>query len=151
MYTALKREAVPLLRFRSRDHVRMWTSRCACGRTTPRVRCIGRTDELLIVRAVNVFPSAIRDVVAGFAPRTSGTVLIKPLVKGVRQEPPLPVQVELAEGEAADPALAAAIAAKVREVLIATIEVHLVPHGTLARSEYKTKLLDFTGAAEAPG
>lgn len=150
VYTALKREAVPLLRFRSRDHVRVWTSRCACGRTTPRVRCIGRTDELLIVRAVNVFPSAIRDVVSGFAPRVSGAILVKPLVKGVRQEPPLPVQVDLAEGVEPEPALAAAIVAKVREVLIATIKVELVPFGTLARSEYKTKLLDFSGAAEAP-
>lgn len=150
VYTALRREAVPLLRFRSRDHVRMWVSPCSCGRKTPRVRCIGRTDELLIVRAVNVFPSAIRDVVAGFAPRVSGAILIRPTVKGVRQEPPLPVQVELGEGEADDGALAAAIAAKVREVLIATIKVELVPAGSLGRSEYKTKLLDFTDAAEAP-
>ena len=150
VYTALKREAAPLLRFRSRDHVRMWTSRCSCGRTTSRVRCIGRTDELLIVRAVNVFPSAIRDVVAGFAPRTSGAILVKPLVKGVRQEPPLPVQVELAEGVEADEALAAAIALKVREVLIVTVKVELVPHGVLGRSEYKTKLLDFKDATEAP-
>lgn len=149
-YTALQREAAPLLRFRSRDHVRMWTSRCSCGRTTPRVRCIGRTDELLIVRAVNVFPSAVRDVVAGFAPKTSGAILIKPLVKGVRQEPPLPVRVELGEGVAPDDALAAAIAAKVREALVATVQVELVPYGTLGRSEYKTKLLDFTGAAEVP-
>ena len=150
VYTALQREAVPLLRFRSRDHVRVWTAPCSCGRTTPRVRCIGRTDELLIVRGVNVFPSAIRDVVAGFAAQASGAILVKPPVKGVRQEPPLPVQVELADGVAADEGLAAAIAAKVRQVLIATIKVELVPHGTLGRSEYKTKLLDFTGAAEAP-
>ena len=36
-----------------------------CGRTGPRVRCLGRTDDMLIVRGVNVFPSAVRDVVAG--------------------------------------------------------------------------------------
>src|SRR6478735_4609613 len=45
VYTHLDREAAPLLRFRSRDHVRLWTGRCACGRTSPRIRCIGRTDD----------------------------------------------------------------------------------------------------------
>lgn len=45
VYTALRREAAPMLRFRSRDHVVWHMSRCACGRTTPRVRCIGRTDD----------------------------------------------------------------------------------------------------------
>ena len=43
-------------------------SPCACGRTSPRMRCVGRTDDMLIVRGVNVFPSAVREVVAGFAP-----------------------------------------------------------------------------------
>ena len=42
---------------------------CPCGRTGPRVRCIGRTDDMLIVRGVNVFPSAVREVVSAFAPR----------------------------------------------------------------------------------
>ena len=42
---------------------------CTCGRTGPRIRCIGRTDDMLIVRGVNVFPSAVREVVGGFAPQ----------------------------------------------------------------------------------
>ena len=45
------------------------TTPCPCGRTGPRIRCIGRTDDMLIVRGVNVFPSAVREVVSGFAPR----------------------------------------------------------------------------------
>ena len=47
---------------------RVRTSPCPCGRTGPRIRCIGRTDDMLIVRGVNVFPSAIREVVGAFAP-----------------------------------------------------------------------------------
>jgi phenylacetate-CoA ligase len=58
--THLRHRAAPLLRFRTRDHVRVWTSPCRCGRTSPRMRCIGRTDDMLIVRGVNVFPSAVR-------------------------------------------------------------------------------------------
>ena len=58
------------------SHVR--TSPCPCGRTGPRVRCIGRTDDMLIVRGVNVFPSAVREVVSAFAPRVSGHILVRP-------------------------------------------------------------------------
>lgn len=146
VYTALTRQAVPLARFRSRDHVLWWSSRCACGRTTPRVRCIGRTDDLLILRGVNLFPSALRSVVAGFAPRVSGAMLIRPKRRGVRQEPPLPVLVELAPGQAEEAALAEAIEKAVRAALVAAIRVTLVPFGSIARSEYKTKLVDFSGA-----
>jgi len=54
--THLRHRAAPLLRFRTRDHVVVRTSPCACGRSGPRVRCLGRTDDMLIVRGVNVFP-----------------------------------------------------------------------------------------------
>ena len=63
--THLRHRAAPLLRFRTRDHVEVRTAPCPCGRTGPRVRCVGRTDDMLIVRGVNVFPTAIRDVVGG--------------------------------------------------------------------------------------
>ena len=69
--------------------------RCACGRTAPRVRCVGRTDDMLIVRGVNVFPSAVREVVNEFAPAVAGVIMIRPRAPGVRQEPPLPIRVEL--------------------------------------------------------
>ena len=95
--THLRHQAAPMLRFRTRDHVEMWTSPCRCGRTAPRVRCIGRTDDMLIVRGVNVFPSAIREVVNEFVPAVSGVILVRPSAPGVRQEPPLPISVELAK------------------------------------------------------
>src|SRR5205814_9627097 len=95
--THLQNRAAPLLRFRTRDHVMMWTEPCRCGRTAPRVRCIGRTDDMLIVRGVNVFPSAVREVVGAFAPDVSGRVLVKPRETGMKQEPPLPVAVERSE------------------------------------------------------
>ena len=93
--THLRHRAAPLLRFRTRDHVVVRTSACPCGRTGPRIRCVGRTDDMLIVRGVNVFPSAIREVVSAFAPAVSGNILVRPQARGVKQEPPLPVSVEL--------------------------------------------------------
>lgn len=139
--THLKHRAAPLLRFRTRDHVEVWTSTCRCGRTAPRVRCIGRTDDMLIVRGVNVFPSAIREVVGQFAPDVSGVILVKPAAKGVKQEPPLPVAVELAKDVAADAALADKIKERLRATLVFTAAVELVPFGSLQRSEYKSKLV----------
>ena len=139
--THLCHRAAPLLRFRTRDHVEVRMSPCACGRTGPRVRCVGRTDDMLIVRGVNVFPTAIRDIVGAFAPRVSGHILVKPAVAGVKQEPPLPVAVELALGVEADGELAGAIRERLRSVLVVSTNVELVPFGTLQRSEYKAVLV----------
>jgi len=139
--THLRHRAAPLVRFRTRDHVRVWATPCACGRTSPRVRCIGRTDDMLIVRGVNVFPSAVREVVAAFAPAVSGHILVKPPAPGVKQEPPLPVAVELARDAPADDALADAIRERLRNVLVVQTRVELVPWGALGRSEYKSKLV----------
>ena len=140
VYTHLAREAAPLLRFRSRDHVRVWSSQCRCGSKALRVRCIGRTDDMLIVRGVNVFPSAVREVVARFQPRVTGAILIRPRRRGVRQEPPLPV---LVEGEAS---AATAIAAEIRNSLTFTPEIRMVAPQSLPRSDYKSKLVDFSDA-----
>ena len=140
--THLRHQAAPLLRFRTRDHVEVRMGDCACGRTGPRVRCVGRTDDMLLVRGVNVFPSAVRDVVGGFAPRVSGHVRVRPGAPGVKQEPPLPVAVELARGTEADPALADAIRERLRAVLVVSTRVELVPWGSLARDEYKGQLVE---------
>jgi phenylacetate-CoA ligase len=140
--THLRHRAAPLLRFRTRDHVQVRTSPCPCGRTGPRLRCIGRTDDMLIVRGVNVFPAAVREVVSSFAPRVSGHILVRPRAAGVKQEPPLPVCVELARGAEADPALAEAIDERLRSALVVQAQVELVPWGSLQRSEYKSKLVE---------
>jgi phenylacetate-CoA ligase len=140
--THLRHRAAPLLRFRTRDHVAVRTSPCPCGRPGPRIRCIGRTDDMLIVRGVNVFPSAVREVVSGFAPQVSGHILVKPRSAGVKQDPPLPVCVELAPGGSAGADLAEAIRERLRNVLVVQTRIELVPWGTLRRSEYKSKLVE---------
>jgi phenylacetate-CoA ligase len=140
--THLRHRAAPLLRFRTRDHVEVRATPCACGRTGPRIRCIGRTDDMLIVRGVNVFPSAVREVVSGFVPDVSGHVLVRPRAPGVKQEPPLPVTVELARGASGGAALAEAIRERLRSVLVVQTRVDLAPWGSLRRSEYKSTLVE---------
>jgi len=140
--THLHQRAAPLLRFRTRDHVIVREGECPCGRTSPRVRCVGRTDDMVIVRGVNVFPSAVREVVGAFAPDVSGNIVVRPETPGVKQEPPLPVIVELAREREADADLAESIRRRLREVLVVQTRVQLVPWGSLARTDYKSRLVD---------
>ncbi|MEA2495803.1 MAG: phenylacetate-CoA ligase [Thermoleophilaceae bacterium] len=140
--THLRHRAAPLLRFRTRDHVVAKTSACPCGRTGPRIRCIGRTDDMLIVRGVNVFPSAIREVVSEFAPAVSGHIRVKPASPGVKQDPPLRVTVELGRNAAENPGIADSIRERIRAVLVVQARIELVPFGTLERSDYKSKLVE---------
>ena len=133
---------MPLLRFRSRDHVRVSAGPCACGRTAPRIRCIGRTDDMLIVRGVNVFPSALREAVGQFAPAVTGVVSVRPARQGFRRDPPLKVVVE-AGGGPSPAGLAERIRMRIRESLMVTTAIDLVPPGTLPRSDYKSKLVDW--------
>jgi phenylacetate-CoA ligase len=63
VFTCVTKEALPLIRYRTRDRTRLLREKCACGRTTARMeRVIGRTDDMIIVRGVNVFPSQIESV-----------------------------------------------------------------------------------------
>lgn len=150
VYTALQRDAMPLLRFRSRDHVVVNMKTNPTGRTGPRIRCVGRTDDMLIVRGVNLFPSAIRSILKEFTPQVSGMLQIRPRNKGVLQDPPLPIQVELGKDANVDTeALANDIKTEIRQRLLATTEITLVPYGTIPRETYKAKLIDYSDA-EAP-
>jgi phenylacetate-CoA ligase len=96
---------------------------------------------MLVVRGVNVFPSAVREVVNQFMPDVSGLILVKPQDAGLRQNPPLPVVVELAKDYAGGPDLAARIEKRIRDVLVFAAQVDLAPWGSLQRSEYKSKLV----------
>lgn len=133
VYTALRREASPLLRFRSRDHVVVTGTECGCGRTGFKVRCIGRTDDMLIVRGINLFPSAVKDLVAGMEPDTTGEMRIVVDFPGHSTQRPLPVRVEHGAGvaEAELPRLRETIEIRGRSALNVRLAVELVPPGSL--------------------
>ncbi|MDR0822025.1 MAG: phenylacetate--CoA ligase [Oscillospiraceae bacterium] len=64
--TCITKEALPLIRYRTRDLTRLFTDKCACGRTTVRMDCVtGRSDDMLKIRGVNVFPGQIEEVLLG--------------------------------------------------------------------------------------
>lgn len=148
VYTALQREAMPLLRFRSRDHVVVNMQPNPTGRTGPRIRCIGRTDDMLIVRGVNLFPTAVRSVIENHLDKLTGMFTIRPNSRGVQQEPPLPIQVEVCDdADLHNADLAAKLKAEIKERLLVTTKIELVSRGAVARETYKSKLVDFSHLA----
>jgi len=104
---------------------------------------------MLIVRGVNLFPSAIRSILKEFSPDVGETFRICPRSKGVRQTPPLPLMVELAEGIGNAPeGLNQRMSAEIRSRLMVTTEISFVPYRTLPRETYKSSLVDYSKAAE---
>ena len=146
--THLDRECVPLVRFRTRDRIVVRTTPCPCGRTAPRITCVGRTDDLLIVNGVNVWPSAISDVVSS-VPRTTGAIEI--VVPGPlpKVDPPVRVRVEHAAEPGDLEALRTTLEGRIRDKLIVRASVELLPPGTLPRSQAKTRLVRVLEPAEA--
>lgn len=142
VYTHIDRECVPLLRFRSRDHVKVWTDKCDCGRTSFRLRCIGRTDDMLKIRGVTVFPSAIRDVVMGLRPKTTGEIQVLLEQPGPVVEPPLKIHVEYSRGYSGElEQLKQEVEEELRSKLIFAPDIILVPEGELPRYEMKASLV----------
>src|SRR5437899_4471009 len=92
VYTTLTREAMPIVRFRGSDIVRIEGTSCECGRTTFRQRVIGRRDDMFIVRGVNVYPTAILAVVGDFRPRVTGRARVVRKGPETSIEPPIPVE-----------------------------------------------------------
>ena len=150
VYTAFQRDATPMVRYRSRDHALVVGVNCACGRTSPRIRCIGRTDDMLIYKGMNVFPTALRDIIAA---RFAGSV--EPMLRvwketrdQVRFDDPIAIDVEAAPDLAPEEfdGLRHAIESEVRGQLQVRVRVTVVSAGTLPRSAYKNSLLAVRGS-----
>jgi phenylacetate-CoA ligase len=137
--TTLVREAMPLLRYRTRDITRIIDEPCACGRTHRRIdRITGRADDMLIVRGVNIYPQQIERILMS-QPKVGRNYLI--VLEGLDE---LTVKVELSEagfdGQVEHVvALQNEIAAQLRAEILTKPKVDLVAPGTLPVSEGKAK------------
>jgi phenylacetate-CoA ligase/benzoylacetate-CoA ligase len=144
-YTTFAREATPAFRYRSADHLVVTADTCPCGRTSPRVRCVGRTDDMLIYKAMNVFPSAIRDIIVErFTDVTEPYVRVwKDRADQVQFDAPIPIEVEASADldRSAYDEVAARIEHEVRQHLQVRIDASVVAPGSLPRSAYKTALV----------
>ena len=140
VYTALVREAMPLIRFRSGDLVNVTDASCSCGRTSFKIRCVGRTDDMFIVRGVNVYPSAISDVATEFRPQLTGRArAVVAADAGVSIDPPVKVEVEVPQGNPPSPVLAEQIESRIKSTLLFRAEVAFVSQSEFGDAGYKTR------------
>jgi phenylacetate-CoA ligase len=137
--TTLTKEALPMIRYRTRDITRVSTERCGCGRTHVRIRRItGRNDDMLIIRGVNVYPSQVEAVLVGL-PDVAPHYLLVVERKGALDH--LTVEVEIAESLAAVQTAYTLIADKVQQhiksMIGVTTEVIMKQPGDIPRSQGK--------------
>ena len=142
VFTTITKEGMPMLRYRTHDICVLHNEPCACGRTTVRMgRITGRTDDMLIIRGVNVFPSQIESVlvsVKGVAP------FYMLIVDRVNSTDSLEVQVEIDDAYFTDTVadlerIRNEIGEKIKSVVGISAKITLVGAKTLPRSEGKAK------------
>lgn len=140
--TTLRRTAMPLIRYRTRDLTRIINEECPCGRKHRRLaRMVGRSDDMLIVRGVNVFPSQIEEVIMRHK-WIGGNYIIRLTKSGALDQ--MTVQVELAKGEFDGSVetlrnLRAELQRQLREQIGFTAQVEVLEPGSLPASEGKAK------------
>ena len=132
VFTMLSREAMPLLRYRTRDLSRVFEEECSCGRCHPRIQRIkGRSDDMLIVSGVNVFPSQVEHVLMNI-PSLGDQYQI---IVSHKELDRLAVKVETSSDKLNDRTLLKQIQDDLQAVLGINADVELVEFGTLPRSE----------------
>jgi len=145
VFTTLTKEALPLIRYRTRDLTSMDPEPCACGRVLVRIgRITGRTDDMLIIRGVNVYPSQIEHALTQVAGVEPHYLLV---VRRADTLDSLEVRVEASAAVAAAGAeamrgLAAQVRRKLHEAIGLTADVEVVPPKTIERSVGKAKRVE---------
>lgn len=135
--THLAKECQPLVRFRTGDIITLTgTGKARCGRTAPRFRVTGRSDDMVVVRGINVFPVMVAGVVNQYA-ELSGSYQIR--LSGPPPYDVLPVEVELAAEGATPDELGARIEQAIKRHIGVTARVRILAANSLPRSEGKTK------------
>ncbi len=142
VFTTVSKEAMPLLRYRTRDLTRLHRSKCDCGRTLVRMeKCLGRTDDMLIIRGVNVFPSQVESVLMEMAETTPHYQLI---VRREHNLDMLEIRVEVDQQNWSDSireleGIRRRIDHNIRSLLGISATIRLVEPYSIARSEGKAQ------------
>ena len=139
--TTLSWHAQPQLRASVGDVYELLTEPCECGRTEPRARVIGRTDDMLIIKGVKLYPAAVQGLVHEMRPALTGYFRINLTTPGPRVEPPLRMEVEVAPSSPVDKTVAE-LAARMHSRYSVTPQITSVEAGTLPRTSHKSKLVN---------
>ena len=142
VFTTLTKEGMPLLRYRTKDLCTLMEGQCACGRTLVRMsRIVGRSDDMLIIRGINVFPSQVESVILEMQEFEPQYMLIVDRVKNLDT---LQVQVEVRKDYFSDDigsmlALKKKLADKLKSIISIAADVRLMEPGSIERSQGKGK------------
>jgi phenylacetate-CoA ligase len=137
--TTLCKEAVPLIRYRTRDITRLLPGVCACGLNLPRHdKICARSDDMFIVRGVNIYPGQIMDVLAHF-PELGGEYHIKLTRVDGRDHMELAAERRGGASSDTDQSLTARVAEQMHLKLMVRSQVSIVDHGSLPRTVSKSK------------
>ena len=142
VFTTVSKEAMPLLRYRTRDLTRLHRGKCDCGRTLVRMeKCLGRTDDMLIIRGVNVFPSQVESVLMEMDETTPHYQLI---VRREHNLDTLEIRVEVDQQNWSDSireleGIRRRIDHNIRSLLGISATIRLVEPYSIARSEGKAQ------------
>ncbi len=140
VFTTLCKEGAPLIRYRSRDLTRMMTGDCPCGCQLPRHdKILGRSDDMFIVRGVNVYPGQIDEVLSGI--KGAGSEYQVHLEHRADGRDYMTLKVEREENihESGDKGLSEMVSKKLKSKLMVSGTVEVMPYGSLPRSEKKTR------------
>lgn len=144
VFTTYDWQAGPPIKYMLNDIIQFMTDPCPCGLPGKRRKIIGRVDDLLIVKGINVYPSAVRNIVNTFVPKVTGEMRIVLYEPPPRISSPVHIKIELG-GEVSETTLSeldAQITRRIRDVLRFTPRLDFVANGTLGRSTHKGKFLE---------
>jgi phenylacetate-CoA ligase len=138
--TTLRKEAAPLIRYRTRDLTKLIPGRCPCGSILPRHdRLLGRSDDMIIFRAVNIYPGQIDHVLSGIGGIGSEYQVMLDRKEDGKDYMTLKVERGEGTGKSSDPQLGKKIGDEIKKQILVSANVEIVDYGVLPRSERKSK------------
>ena len=138
--TTLRKEAAPLIRYRTRDLTRLIPGKCPCGSILPRHdRLLGRSDDMIIFRAVNIYPGQIDHILSGMPGIGSEYQIILDRKEDGKDYMTIKVERDQGVDREKDQELSKKVGEQVKKQILVSAGVEIVDYGTLPRSERKSK------------
>lgn len=138
--TTLKKEAVPLIRYRTRDLTRLISGECACGSVLPRHdQLLGRSDDMIIFRAVNIYPGQVDHVLSGIKGIGSEYQIILDRKDDGKDYMTIRIERAIDGDKAQDGELKKKIAGEIKKQILVSGDIEIVDYSSLPRSDRKSK------------
>jgi phenylacetate-CoA ligase len=138
--TTLRKEGAPLIRYRTRDLTRIIPGECRCGSVLPRHdRLLGRSDDMIIFRAVNIYPGQVDHVLSGVRGVGSEYQIILDRKEDGKDYMTIKVERDQSCDRAQDPQIIKKIGEEIKKQILVSAGVEIVDYGALPRSERKSK------------